>query len=76
MSYCRWLDGDLYVYMSKTGLVCCGCFETPSRTAMAEHIREHAKTSDDVQLWVADAILAEILICGDDATLACVIDQP
>lgn len=76
MSYCRVINGSLYVYMATEGLVCCGCWSTPSRTAMAAHIREHAETDPEVQVWVAAQLEAEIPIVGDDATSACVINQP
>jgi len=78
MSYCRWDDGDLYIYEDiHGGLTCGGCkllggaaidgqsFNCPTRSAMIAHIEEHRAVGHDVQKYVAETLRAEIAELGD-----------
>lgn len=74
MSYARFgFDGSqVYVYHSTSDmLVCCGCaldgsFETASRAAMIDHLRDHEAAGYRVPLCVFEAFEAEIASLGDD----------
>lgn len=72
MSYCRFLDADVYVFASTTGAFeCCGCwlgdhsFRTPSRTAMIAHLGEHRAAGHHVPDYVFAEFEAEIAAVGD-----------
>jgi hypothetical protein len=80
MAYCRWGDGDLYIYEdARGGLTCCGCklqeqppagfdgasFNCSTRSAMIAHIDEHRAAGHEVQKGVVDALREEIAQLGD-----------
>lgn len=58
MSYCRFSEGDVYMYYGAAGYECCGCrlvdqhthvsFETP-RGAI-EHLKEHLREGHEVPM--------------------------
>ena len=54
MSYCRFSEGDVYVYGSNGGFVCDSCrlldgdFMCKTRTAMLEHLGRHVAVGDGV----------------------------
>lgn len=70
MSYCRFLEGDVYVFMSVGGhLQCCACildiedwhsFEAKSTQEMVDHLKEHRGAGHHVpervyaDLWADD----------------------
>jgi hypothetical protein len=72
MSYCRFLEGDVYVFMSTGGwLECCWChlqdegpltFKSTNTQDMVSHLREHQSHGDQVpervfdDLWLDDMI--------------------
>lgn len=70
MSYCRFLDADVYVFMSVGGwLECCGCWladeeegnaYTASTTQqMVEHLRRHEEIGHLVPPHVYDELWAD-----------------
>ena len=69
MSYCRFLEGDVYVFMSVGGwLECCACTLAPedwtsrefhSTQAMLDHLYEHRAVGHDVPDYVFDDIKAD-----------------
>lgn len=65
MSYARFSDADVYVYMSVSGyLSCCGCWlgdewNFTSTDAMIAHIQEHRKAGHDVPDNLEDALRAD-----------------
>ena len=66
MSYCRFADGDAYVYRSGPGsIVCCGCslgddFVAKNPSEMLKHLREHIKAGDKIPQDAIDRLLREI----------------
>ena len=64
MSYCRFLEGDVYVFMSVGGhLECCACildiedwhsFEAKSTQEMIDHLEEHKKVGHFVPWGVVE----------------------
>lgn len=80
MSYCRWIDGDLYIYHSVDGgLVCCACrllgengenFRAFKRSDMIAHIEAHVAAGHDVQEYVVKELQAEMEL-GDEVTEVC-----
>lgn len=64
MSYCRFNEGDVYVYESDQGIECCGCafggsktFATPADTVA--HLMEHRAAGHDVPQSAIDELQAE-----------------
>jgi hypothetical protein len=71
MSYCRFLEADVYVFMHVSGhLECCACFmsedawdsfEAHSTQEMIDHLNKHKAAGHDVpervfkELWDDDA---------------------
>lgn len=80
MSYCRWSDGDLYVYHDVGGFLICMCcsftpvgptgwhgdFTTTSRKGMASHVREHIAAGHDADEDVAKELENESAVEGDE----------
>lgn len=67
MSYARFSDADVYVFLSEMGLECCGCWLNPSSSwtyystqTMVDHLEEHIKAGHKVpatlipELWLDD----------------------
>jgi hypothetical protein len=65
MSYSRFSDSDVYVFMGSDALCCCGCFlgkqwDFYSTQSMVDHLEEHIKQGHDVpytlisELWFDD----------------------
>jgi hypothetical protein len=59
MSYARFSDGDVYVFMHVDGfLECCGCLlndeclELPATAQMVDHLREHVAAGHRVPDYV------------------------
>lgn len=65
MSYCRFADGDAYVYRSgREGIFCCGCrlgkdFVAKNSSEMLAHLREHIKAGDKIPQHAIDRLLRE-----------------
>jgi len=71
MAYCRWGDGDLYIFHHADGyLICMSCsligenqyrdFTCKTRTQMLAHIAEHAHAKHNVNLHAIDRLIKEI----------------
>lgn len=67
MSYCRFSDGDVYLFYHVNGFYdCCGCrlnsektsFNTPSETL--EHLKEHIAAGHDVPGYAIKRLKQEI----------------
>jgi hypothetical protein len=65
MSYCRFGQADVYVYLDARGyLACCGCilgdeWEFHSTDAMVEHLNAHTAAGHDVPSSVIPALRAD-----------------
>lgn len=74
MSYCRWIEGDVYVFhLSGTEddivCMCCALGKTPAlqnddfvangKAAMVQHLNEHVASGDHVG-WAIERLNAEI----------------
>ncbi len=79
MSYCRWGNGDLYIYADvQGGLTCSGCrllhgagrwrdFHCTTRSEMLRHIESHRLAGHRVLEEVIARLRAEIAAIGDTA---------
>lgn len=74
MSYCRFSDGDVYIYHHVNGfLECCGCklagykgcFTTKSRERMLQHIQMHKRVNHKVGRGAQSRLKREIIEIGD-----------
>ena len=74
MSYCRFGEGDVYVYESILGtFVCDRCkleaggfmYESKSRSGMIAHLEEHIEAGHDVPAGAIERLRAEIETEGD-----------
>lgn len=76
MSYCRFGEGDVYVFHTagSPGLECCACILSPhsrrfvTRSEMVEHLREHESAGHSVPGDVIPNLEAEIAAIGDRVT--------
>lgn len=65
MSYCRFSEADVYVFMhTHKFLECCGCslgdqWDFHSTADMVAHLREHIAAGHDVPAWVIPQIEAD-----------------
>jgi hypothetical protein len=65
MSYCRFGEADVYVYMDFDGyLACCGCilgdtWHFHSTGDMVAHLQEHVTAGHQVPAWVIPALEAD-----------------
>lgn len=65
MSYCRFIEADVYVYASCDGpLVCCACslsktWEHYSTAAIVAHLKDHIDAGDYVPDHVIPALEAD-----------------
>jgi len=69
MSYCRFLEGDVYVFMHVGGfLTCCACslseedwgsFDAHSTQQMVDHLNKHVARENYVPQHVFDDLLAD-----------------
>ena len=67
MSYCRFDEGDLYIYPSgANSIICTGCgagdkdFVTTSHSKMLEHIIQHLKKGASVPIYAAQRLFREM----------------
>ena len=72
MSYCRFGDGDVYVYESILGTFVCdrckltaGDFMSGTRSGMIAHLEEHIEAGHDVPAYAIERLRAEIETEGD-----------
>ena len=71
MSYCRFLDGDAYIYGDMDGgIVCCGCrlnggpmnnFTADGPMEMLAHVEEHQAAGHDIPRHTVDRLEHEAL---------------
>ena len=69
MSYCRFLEADVYVFMHVGGyLQCCGCiisetewgsFDAYDTDTMIAHLKKHLSLKHHVPLRVFDELIAD-----------------
>lgn len=66
MSYCRFIEADVYIYMDVGGwLTCCACplrdtwFKAWDTQSMLDHIAEHRKAGHYVPASVDDELVAD-----------------
>ena len=67
MSYCRFIEAEIYLYPSKEGICCCNCslgghwndkvFKTPQEAL--EHVKKHREAGDYVPKYVDERLLEE-----------------
>jgi hypothetical protein len=67
VSYCRFIEADVYVYAGPDGYECCGCsfgegfVSLPKAEDMAAHLRRHIEAGN----YVPDDVIPAILADGD-----------
>ena len=66
MSYCRFSEGDVYMYPSEQGIACCLCLlapqwlNLPSRQEALSHLLEHRQAAHTVPQHAIDRLQDEI----------------
>lgn len=76
MSYCRFIEADVYVFEDTGGFFCCcgcslseinwGSFNCTHRSQMIDHLKKHQELGDYVPEHVFDRLKQEIYTDGDE----------